>query len=332
MDIDRFLADKEAAWEQLDHLTARGARRPRKLREGDIEAFLRNYQRTSVDLSQARSHHADPALLRKLSRSVGAGRSLLQGRQAVGRATVTRFFTVSFPLGVWQLRRFVAVAMVATFLPAAATALWIGTSDQALAAVGPEELRAGYVEDEFEQYYSDRPALQFAAEVTFNNIRVSVLAVASGILLGVGSAALLIINGANLGVAAGLFIDAEQQGRFYGLLLPHGLLELSAIVLAGAAGLSLGWAMIAPGDRSRGRALRMASQQALTVLLGVAIALVVAGSVEGFVTGSTLSTAMRVGLGGSIQLVFLAYLYVFGRRGAAATPDASLSPATWPNP
>lgn len=332
MDIDRFLADHEATWEQLEHLTARGARRPGRLQDADVEGFLQRYQRTSVDLSQARSHHADPALLRKLSRSVGAGQSLLHGRKPVGMATLSRFFTVSFPLGVWQLRKFLAVALVATFLPAAALAIWVGTSNEALAAVGPEDLRASYVQDEFEQYYSDRPAVQFAAEVTLNNIRVSVLAVASGMLVGVGSALLLIINGANLGLAAGLFIDAGQQGRFYSLLLPHGLLELSAIVLAGAAGLSLGWAMIVPGDRSRGRAVRLAAQRALTVMVGVAIALVVAGSVEGFVTGSTLSTAMRVGLGGSIELVFLTYLYVFGRRGAAATPDASLSPATWPNP
>ncbi len=332
MDIDRFLAEKEAAWEGLSTLTSRGARRPSRLKEGELEAFVQAYQRTSVDLSQARSHQADPALLRKLSRSVGAGRALLDGRKPIGLGTVSRFVTVAFPLAVWQLRRFLAVAILLTFLPAAAVALWLANSDQALAATGPAEYRASYVQDEFEQYYSDRPALQFAAEVTFNNIRVSVLAVASGMLLGLGTVFVLVSNGASLGVATGLFIDAEQQGRFYGLLLPHGLLELSAIVLAGAAGLSVGWAMIAPGDRSRGRAVRLAAQRSLTVLLGVSLALVVAGTVEGFVTGSTLSNAMRVGLGGSIELVFLAYLYVFGRRGAAATPEASLSPATWPNP
>ncbi|MFN0028855.1 MAG: stage II sporulation protein M [Acidimicrobiales bacterium] len=331
MDIDRFLADKEVAWEQLAALSGRGGRRPRRLNEGEIEAFVQHYQRASVDLSQARSHHADPALLRKLSRAVGAGRVLLEGRKPFSGATVSRFFLVAFPTAVWQLRRFVAVALVATFLPAAAMALWLANSDQARTAVGPEEFRAAYVQDEFEAYYSDRPALQFAAEVTFNNIRVSVLAVASGMLVGLGSLFVLVYNGANVGLATGMFIEADQQGRFYGLLLPHGLLELSAIVLAGAAGLALGWAMIVPGDRTRGAAVRAASQRGLTVMLGVAAALVVAGAIEGFVTGSTLATAMRVGLGGSVEVVFLAYLYVFGRRGAAAT-EASLSPATWPNP
>jgi uncharacterized membrane protein SpoIIM required for sporulation len=248
---------------------------------------------------------------------------VLQGRRAVGVGTLGRFFTVRFPVAVWELRRFVAVSALLTFLPAAAVALWISGSPAARDAAAPEALREAYVEQDFEAYYSDRPASEFATQVTVNNIRVSVLAFAGGMLLGLGTVVVLVGNGANLGFAAGLFAAAGEQPRFYGLILPHGLLELTAVVLAGAAGLALGWSMVAPGDRSRGEAVAVAAQRCLTVILGLIAAFLVAGLIEGFVTGSTLTTALRVGLGVVVELGFLSYLYVFGQRGAAVGAEGT---------
>ena len=331
MDIDRYLADNEPGWAEFDRLS--GAVRSRASRPGDdeLERFLGLHLRVSADLSHARTAQAEPALLDRLSRSVAGGRTVLEGRRAVSVRTVARFFTERFPTAVWQLRRFVAVAAALTFIPAAAIGLWISRSPAALEATAPAALRDAYVNQDFEEYYSDRPASQFATEVTVNNIRVSVIAFAGGILFGIGTVVILVMNGANVGFAAGLFAAADQQARFYGLILPHGLLELTAVVIAGATGLSLGWAMIAPGDRSRGESLVAAAQQSLTVILGLIAAFVVAGLIEGFVTGSTLSTALRVGLGGAVELGFLSYLYVFGRRGtgAAAEGGAPCSEATF---
>ena len=129
---------------------------------------------------------------------------------------------------------------------------WLATSDAALTATGPDAVRAAYVSEDFEAYYSSAPAGQFAAEVTVNNIQVSILAFAAGALLCVVTAFILVSNGAQVGMAAGMFAAAGQQSKFYGLILPHGALELSAVIVAGAAGLSIGWAIIAPGDRPRG--------------------------------------------------------------------------------
>ena len=80
-----------------------------------------------------------------------------------------------------------------------------------------------------------------------NNIQVSILAFAAGALLCVVTAFILVTNGANVGVAAGTFAAVGEQPRFYGLILPHGLLELSAVIVAGGAGLAIGWAIIGPG-------------------------------------------------------------------------------------
>ena len=114
------------------------------------------------------------------------------------------------------------------------------------------------MEDDFEAYYSSAPAGEFATAVTVNNIQVGFLAFASGILLCVVTAFILVNNGANVGQAAGLFAAAGEQSKFYGLILPHGLLELSAIVVAGGAGLAIGWAIVDPGRPEPHRGARRA--------------------------------------------------------------------------
>src|SRR5690606_21407311 len=123
--------------------------------------------------------------------------------------------------------------------------------------------------------YSSSSATQFASEVTVNNIQVAVGAFAGGALLCLPAAFVLAINGANIGVAGGLFADAGQLGKFFGLVLPHGLLELSAVVVAGAAGLRLGWSIVAPGDLPRAQALGRESRRAGVIALGLVVAFVV---------------------------------------------------------
>lgn len=111
---------------------------------------------------------------------------------------------------------------------------------------------------------------------------------------------------------------AGEQPKFWGLILPHGLLELSAVIIAGAAGMTLGWALVAPGERSRGESFTDAARRSVVVVLGLMLAFIMAGIIEGFVTPSALPTAARVGVGAAVELAFVAYVVSFGRRAAAA--------------
>src|SRR5690606_22898082 len=121
----------------------------------------------------------------------------------------------------------------------------------AIEAAVPGEARQAYLEEDFEAYYSSEPGTTFAARVFTNNAAVGALAFGSGILFAVPTLGVLAFNGLNVGIAAGLFHAAGDGARFWGLILPHGLLELTAIFIAGGAGLRLGWAAIAPGERTR---------------------------------------------------------------------------------
>ena len=198
------------------------------------------------------------------------------------------------------------------------------------------------MEEDFEAYYSSAPAGEFATSVTVNNIQVGFLAFASGILVCVLTAFILVTNGANVGQAAGLFAAVGQQPKFYGLILPHGLLELSAIVVAGGAGLAIGWAIVDPGDRSRREALAEQGRRSAVIALGLMLAFIVAGTIEGFVTPSGLPTSMRVGIGVDRvrRLLDLRHRPRPPRRRRSATPAPSAStrssrsnePASRPRP
>jgi uncharacterized membrane protein SpoIIM required for sporulation len=209
------------------------------------------------------------------------------------------------------------VSALLLFVPALLMGAWLARSDEALEAAAPAALREAYIEEDFEAYYSSEPASQFATEVTVNNIQVGFLAFATGILLCVLTAFILMTNGANVGQAAGLFAAVGESAKFYGLILPHGLLELSAIVVAGAAGLAVGWSIIDPGDRARTAALAEQGRRSAVIALGLALAFVVAGTIEAFVTPSGLHTAMRIGIGSAACLAFWTYVLVLGRRAAA---------------
>jgi uncharacterized membrane protein SpoIIM required for sporulation len=324
VDIDRFIARNAPTWDRLDELTVRAGRGLRRLSPAEIDELVNLYQRTSSHLAHARSAYRDPALTGRLTRLVTRANGVIYATRARPRRAVADFFAWRFPAAVWQSGRFVAASAALLLVPALSVGAWLASSDAALDAAAPKALREAYLHEDFEAYYSSEPASQFATEVTVNNIQVAFTAFAGGVLLCVPSAVLLVINGANLGGAGGLFAAGGELPKFFGLILPHGLLELTAVVIAGAAGLRLGWAVIAPGDRSRARALGDEGRRAGVIALGLVIAFAAAGTIEGFVTGRGVPTALRVGIGLVAELAFLAWIIVQGRAATARGVTGSL--------
>ncbi len=290
--------------------------KPKELGPAQVDEFLSLYRRVSSQLSFVRSHYQDPTLTAELNHTIGMANAALYQRTASPVAGLRRFFAVSFPGAVWHMRRALGVAALLLLLPAIVMALWLSSSDRALDLAASEAQRAAYVDEAFEDYYSSAPAAEFATSVLINNIQVSFLAFALGVSFGIGTAAVLVFNGVNLGMAWAVFIVAGEQSKFFGLIAPHGLLEMSAIVVAGAAGLSMGWALIAPGDRTRGAAFTEEARRSIVVILGLMIAFVIAGIIEAYVTPG-LSTVPRVAIGVVVEAVAVAYIVAFGRRAEA---------------
>ena len=280
------------------------------------DEFLDLYQRTSAHLSQLRSQTPEPRVDARLTRTLASASSALYGQRKTDLSSFFRFFTETFPAAVWHIRRYIAASAALLLVPAVIMGAWVGVSDQAQGAI-PPALAEAYVNEDFEAYYSSEAAAEFATTVFINNIWVSFLAFALGIVFCVGTAFVLVNNGIAIGQAGGLFVAAGQTSRFFGLILPHGLLELSAIVIAGGAGLVLGWTVIDPGDRTRTDALADEGRRSVVVVTGLVLVFLAAALIEGFVTGAPLSTGVRVGIGSAVWIAFTLYIVVYGRRAAA---------------
>ncbi len=316
--IDHFIARNEPSWVRLESLSRRARRRRPDLSPDELDEFVRLYQQASTHLAYARTEVRDSALTTRLTRLVAEANGALYGRSGSAAKGLRTFFTVTFPVAVWTSRRFVAASALLLFVPALAMGTWLAVSDQAVETIGDEAAREAYVTEEFEDYYSSAAAAQFSSQVLINNIQVSFIAFAMGVFACIGTAAVLIYNGVNIGLAGGLFHNIGEPAKFWGLILPHGLLELSAVVVAGAAGLRMGWAVIAPGDRTRLTALAEEGRRSVVIALGLVLAFVAAGLIEGFVTPSGLPTALRITIGAVALAVPVIAVVTLGRAGAAA--------------
>jgi uncharacterized membrane protein SpoIIM required for sporulation len=146
-------------------------------------------------------------------------------------------------------------------------------------------------------------------------------------LLGLPIPLLLFQNAANLGLSAGLMFQAGKTGILLGLLIPHGLLELTAVFLAGAVGMRLGWSVIAPGNRPRGQVLAEQGRAVVAVAVGLVVVLLLSGLIEGLVTPSPLPTFLRIGIGVAAEAAFLAYVIFFGRRAVRAGETGDIADA-----
>jgi uncharacterized membrane protein SpoIIM required for sporulation len=318
VDIDRFLADNDQAWERLSELCRKAERGVRGLPPTELDELVRLYLTVSSNLSYARTYFGDPALTARLTALVGRANAIVYGTRARSFRAVGTFFTRTFPAALWDARRFIGVSAVLFFAPAIVLGVWLAHSPKAIDAIGSPALRAAYLQHDFADYYRSQPSAQFAAKVQTNNIEVAFTAFAAGIAGCVVTAGLLIENGANVGVAGGLFAHAGKLSEFFGLILPHGMLELTSVVIAGGGGLRLGWALLVPGDRSRAAAVAAEGRRSVTIALGLVLTFLVAGTIEGFVAGSALPTAVRVGIGAVVELTFLSYVWVLGRPAVAA--------------
>ena len=324
MDIDRYLLQNQPGWDRLAELSGRARWHRSGLSAAEIDELVALYQRTSAQLSHVRTTYRDPELIARLTRLVAEASAAIYGQRSRPGRALGRFFADTFPAAVWHLRRFIAIAVVVTFVPTIGFAVWLTHDQAALDRSGSPSYRKEYVDDRFEQYYSDQPSVVFFTQVTTNNIRVSFMAFALGLFGVLPGVYVLASNGAALGQAAAWMISAGEGARFFGLILPHGLLELTSIVIAGAAGFAVGWAWIAPGDRRRADALAHEGRRAAAVVLGLMVTFLMAGTIEGFLTGSGLSAVLRVTVGASVWVAFVGYIVIRGRAAAARGLTGSL--------
>src|SRR5690606_865076 len=289
VDLDAFAAVHRPTWQRLDRLS-----RSRRLTGAEADELVRLYQQVATHLSAVRSTAPDPSLVSELSDVLGRARAAIAGAHDASWSDLRRFVEVSLPAALHRIRWWTVGVMVVFVAIAVVSGVHTYTSPEVQAALGtPSQLEA-YAEQEFEAYYSNYSSQSFAAQVWTNNAWIAAQCVAFGIS-GVWPVLVLVQNAAAVGSAGGIMALHDGLDVFFQLILPHGLMELTAIFVAGAAGLRIFWTVVDPGGRPRGRALAEEGRALITVALGLVGVLGGAGIVVGFVEPAGLAWWRKVG-------------------------------------
>jgi uncharacterized membrane protein SpoIIM required for sporulation len=293
MKLERFVEEREAGWTDLGALLREAGAKPERLGPARLRRLGALYRAAAADLAFARRAYPHDGVTRRLERLV------LDARQVVyADAGARRSLRWFLSRGYWQRVRERPWALAAAFLllfgPLLLAAVWAIDDPAAAIGVVPAQFQgAADPGSRGAAALSGGDQAALASQIFTNNIRVTFLAIAGGIFAGLGTAAVTIFNGGFIGAILGLTIENHQSGELLRLILPHGVLELSCIVVGATAGLRIGWALISPGYLTRGQSLRREARPAMELVLGTMPWLVVAGLVEGFVTGD-------LGLGGAV--------------------------------
>lgn len=325
MDVDVFIASHCGEWARLETLTRR-SRRPGRMSDTEVEELVGLYQTVATHLSVVQTRSPDPVLVARLSRIVAQGREAVTGTRSTTLQDFTGFFVVTFPVAVYRTRGWWLPTAVISLAVAAAFGWWIATHPDVQAGLLPAHSVRALTNTQFEHYYKAAPAHDFATKVWTNNVYVALSALVGGFLLGIPTLIALFANALNLGVDGGYMVAAGKSGLFFGLIAPHGILELTAVFIASGAGLRMGWTVVDPGPRRRADALGEEARATFTITLGLVVVLAVSGVLEAFVTPSGLPTWARVGIGMAAEALFISYVWILGGRASRAGHTGDLAP------
>lgn len=328
MQQSAFVERRSASWERLEDLLARARRGGvRRLAPEEVAELGRVYRQATSDLAYAHGRGFDARLVEYLNRLVARAHAHVYGGAAeTGWTRVRRFYAQTFPA---EFRRSFAYFAICTALTVAtAVVAYVVCRNHpsdayALLPAGiiPPDIQKSLHDSNFNVGFNDAPGM--AAAIMTNNIKVCFTAFAGGITLGLGTIYIIAFNGLMLGGLGALFANAGFGADFWVTVAPHGFIELTAIQIAGAAGLLLAAGILYPGRLRRRDAIVVNARRAGILVGGVASMLVVAGTIEGFFSPRRLPEMVRLDFGLATAALLLLYFGFAGRSGAKAAPTAS---------
>ena len=326
MDLDAFAHVHQATWRRLDELGRR-----RRLTGPEADELVDAYQEVATHLSMVRSSAPDPSVVAYLSGVLARARTRSVGTRTTSWRDLGAFFLTSFPAALYRTRRWWLATMAVNLAVAVVMGWWMLEHPRFESSLMSADEIEALVGTDFESYYSTYEASHFAAQVWTNNAWVAALCIAFGVF-GAPVVYVLFQNVLNLAVIGSIMVNNDRGALFFGLILPHGLLELTAVFVAAGVGLRIFWSWVDPGPLTRAQSLGREGRSAVGIALGLVVVLFVSGLIEAFVTPSPLPTWARIAIGVLAEVAFLAYVFGPGRlavrRGHTGDLDEAAREAT----
>ena len=325
MNRERFITQRRTDWQHMERLLQKlKGRRLRRWSGADITQLSRLYRSVCYDLSLVQSREWGTRLERYLNDLVSQGHNCLYRSPPRSLDVCLEFLQKGFPRLVRARRHFFFVSL-ALFAVPFLVAMYLAARDPVIAErlVDRQALQEGgdsYADELYrniDSKYADERSFM-AGFYVWNNIGIAFRCFALGVFFGVGTVVTLLFNGLSIGASAGYIINAGHADNFFSFAISHGSFELTAIVVAGAAGLLLGWGMIHPGDLSRADSLRMHGLESIKLACGAGFMLAIAALIEGYFSPMAVPHVVKYVVG--TALWFLVYVYL-AYGGRDVVPD-----------
>jgi uncharacterized membrane protein SpoIIM required for sporulation len=324
----RFLRTRHERWQQLERLLAVVDRRGmRALSREEIEELALGYRAATSDLALANGRGYGVAVTAYLNRLATRARAYVYlGTTRSGWSRVVRFASHTFPREVRRSWAPILICILITVLSAVLSYHSITANpSNAYAFLSPSEItpikqRIHDTNFGFNRQYSSA----MASFIITNNIKVAAIAFAGGITAGILTVFIILQNGLMVGGLGALYANAGFGSDFWATISPHGVIELTAIQVAGGAGLLLALGIVAPGRLRRTEAIARNGRRAVTLVIGVAGMLVVAGTIEGFISPQRLPESVRFAIGALTAVALVWYFFFTGRSDEAASFDGDV--------
>lgn len=317
MDLDAYSAAHREDWDRLAQLGSQ-----RRFTGVEADELIDHYQTGASELSAMKTTTGQSLQADRLSLALSRARLRFTGASSNVLSQLPRFFAYQLPAALYRIRWLTLVIAFATVLVAFLFGWWATANPAVLASLGSEAELEQYRED-FISYYSNFSGSSFTSVVWTNNAWIAAQCIAFGIL-GFAAPYIMFSNAQNLGYSAAALNHLGDLDLFFLYIAPHGQLELYSIFIAGAAGMRIFWAWIAPGTRTRAQSLAQEGRAMFTIVIGLILALLVSGLIEGFITRQPWPWVIKIGIGTVALAGFLFYQWFVGARAVRAGETGDL--------
>lgn len=320
MNRERFIRQRRGDWQKFESLlTDMKHKRLRKWTGPEISKLSALYRSVCYDLSLVQSREWGSRLEQYLNDLVAQGHNCLYRSPPRSLHTALEFLSDGFPALLRQRAAFFFVALALFGVPFLVSMI-VAAVDPVMAEQLTDKLALEQASESYSQKFYDEMDRRYGEERTLmagfyvkHNIGIAFQCFSRGVLFGIGSIVTLLFNGISLGAVTGYLINQGLGNNFFSFAISHGSFELTAIVVAGAAGLLLGWGMVHPGQYSRLQSLRIHGLDAVRLACGAGFMLAIAALIEAYFSPSPLPDAVKYTVGTLLWVLVYLYLRLGGR-------------------
>lgn len=315
----RWLDKRKPYWSRLEELLEQGTRRGLpSLDRSELQELGLLYRQIAADLAALREDRSSVHFARYLNQLLARAHNIIYSARKTSPAAILGFFAVTYPQVVRRNLRFVQIALAIFAVSAlVGAALTFQDPDFKLSILGPQMVQTIEKREMWTHSIVGIKPLASSAIMT-NNMSVGFMTFALGITAGLGTIYMLLFNGLLIGVIGMACHLSGMSLKLWEFVAPHGVLELPAIFLAGGAGLRIAAGLLFPGYLPRRESLVRAGSEAVQMVLGTIPILIVAGTIEAFVSPTSLATNLKFAMAAALFVLLLGYLFGAGRSSAKA--------------